>query len=100
MERDWIRGKQAGDVLATADFRLTGTGYGGRKVNNTIHAALQVSGAYQYGNQTCMTFEWDNGYVESFDTRYEKVTPKTFKEFAKSVIENQVVDTVQVELAG
>ena len=90
---------EVGDVLATADFHLTGTGYGDVPVDVNVHAELLVSGAFQYGNQTCMTFEWSNNHSdESYDTRYEKVTPDNFTEFAKSVLDSKTKDTVTVEV--
>ena len=89
--------KKAGDVLATADFHLTGKGYHGHPVDETVHAELYVSGAFQYGNQTGMSFDWDNGNVESFDTRYSRVSAKNFKEFARETLEGMVADTIHIE---
>lgn len=83
--------------LAEADFKLGGTGYNGRPIDETVHAELHKSGAFQYGNGTCMTFEWSNGNVDSFDTRYEKVTPDTFTDFAGKVLRGRVMDTVTIE---
>lgn len=91
-------GKKAGDVLATADFHLTGTGWNGKPVDETVHATLAVSGASQYGNQTCMAFEWSNTDPEYFDTRYDRVSPETFTEFAKEVLEDRLLKTVKVEV--
>ena len=88
-------------ILATADFHLTGTGYDNSVIDEVVHAELLVSGASQYGNQTCMTFEWINrhdcGRFESFDTRYERVSPENFKKFAKNVLKNRILKTVKVE---
>lgn len=89
--------KKAGDVLATADFHLTGTAWKGSPVDTKVHAELYVSGAFQYGNQTGMCFRWDNGNVDSFDTRYERVSPENFKEFAREVLEGMCADTIQIE---
>ena len=90
--------KKPGDTLATADFHLTGKGYADAPVDVTVHAELYVSGAFQYGNQTGMSFKWSNNpMLETFDTRYEKVTPETFTEFAKAVLENRVMKTIKVE---
>ena len=83
--------------MATADFRLTGTGWNGKPVDDKIHAVLEVSGASAYGNRTCMAFEWENGHEDVFDTRYDPVTPENFTEFAKKVLEDRVVKTVTVE---
>lgn len=89
---------EVGDVLATADFHLTGTGYKGVPIDEKVHAELSVSGAFEYGNRTCMSFEWENGNVDGYDTRYNKVSPKTFKEFAREVLDNRTMDTVKVEI--
>ena len=89
--------KKAGDVLATADFHLTGKGCDGNPIDETVHAELYVSGAFQYGNQTGMSFKWNNGSVDSFDTRYEKVSVKNFKQFARKTLEDMVFYTVHVD---
>lgn len=94
------KGKKAGDVLAKADFRLTGKGWNDHPVDEKVHAELYVSGAFQYGNQTGMSLEWENGNVDTYDTRYDKVSPETFKEFAKAVLENRVMPTIRVEAIG
>lgn len=90
-----------GTVLAKADFRLTGKGWDDHPIDEIVHATLCVSGAFQYGNQTSMTLEWEarKGWnrVESYDTRYEKVSAKTFASFAQKVIEGQVMDTITVK---
>jgi len=93
--------KKPGDVLATADFRITGTGHMGENVDETVHAELYVSGAFQYGNQTAMSFEWSarkgRDRIETFDTRYENVWEGNFAEFAQQVLEDRLIDTVKVE---
>lgn len=89
--------KKAGDILATADFRLTGKAWNDRPVDEKVHAELAVSGAFQYGNQTCMAFIWENGNIDSFDTRYERVSPKNFKQFALEVLKGMTADTINVE---
>lgn len=90
-------GKKAGDVLATADFHLTGKGWEDAPVDETIHAELYVSGAFQYGNQTGVSLEWANGTVDTYDTRYSNVTPENFREFAKALLENRVMSSIDVE---
>lgn len=86
--------------LAVADFHLTGTGWSGRTVDETVHAELHKSGAFQYGNQTCMVLTWNArkgfGRTEVYDTRYENVTSKTFKEFALKALQGMVMETVTV----
>lgn len=91
-------GKNPGDILATADFRLFWTGWGGKPYEGTVHAELAVSGAFQYGNQTCMSFEYsDDRPDDVFDTRYENVTPETFKEFAQKVLRGQIIKSIEIE---
>jgi len=90
---------EVGTVLATADFKLGGTGYNGREIDDEVHAELLVSGAFDYGNCTCMSFTWRNSkQEEGFDTRYSKVSPDTFTEFALEVLKNHVMETVTVEI--
>lgn len=92
-------GKNPGDILATADFHLYGYGWNGKPYDGTVHAELAVSGAFQYGNQTCMSFEYsDDRPDDTFDTRYENVTPETFTEFAKKVLRRQVMDSIAIEV--
>ena len=88
------------EALATADFRLTGTGWNDAPVDETVHAELHASGAFQYGNQTCMILTWNarKGWnrTEMYDARYEKVSPQTFKEFAREALQNMVMKTITV----
>ena len=87
---------KVGDVIAQADFRVYGKGWNDALVDDTVHATLEVSGATQYGNGTCMAFEWSNGNVDSYDTRYEQVTPDTFGNFALDVLRNYVMKSLLV----
>lgn len=86
------------EALATADYRIYGKGYDGADVDETVHAELRESGAFKYGNGTCMVLKWSYGHTDSFDTRYEKVNVWNFTEFAKKVIESRVLDTIKVEV--
>lgn len=90
------------ESLAIADYRLTGTGWNGTHVDETVHAELHKSGAFQYGNQTCMVLTWNArkgmGRTEVYDTRYERVTPRTFKQYALKALQGMVMDTVKVEV--
>lgn len=90
------------EALAIADYRLTGTGWNGTPVNETVHAELQKSGAFQYGNQTYMVLTWNArkgmNRTEVYDTRYERVTSRTFKQFALKVLQGMVMDTIKVEV--
>lgn len=89
------------DALAVADFRLSGAGWEGKPVDETVHAELHKSGAFQYGNQTCMILTWNArkgmNRTEVYDTRYENVTSRTFKKFAQKALENMVMETIKVE---
>ena len=85
-------------ALATAEFRIHGTGWSGEQIESTVHAGLYKSGSFDYGNGTCMVFEWDNGNDEVFDTRYDRVTPDTFTEFAMSVLRGKLIKTVDVDV--
>lgn len=89
------------EILASANYRLKGTGHNGGLVDETVKATLQKSGAFDYGNGTCMILEWsDRKSKDLYDTRYSKVTPKNFSEFAKKQIEMMVLDTITVEEMG
>lgn len=90
------------EALATADYRLTGTGWNETPIDETVHAELHKSGAFQYGNQTCMVLTWNArkgmNRTEVYDTRYERVTSRTFKQYALKALQNMVMDTVKVEV--
>ena len=88
---------EVGDILATAKFRLYGTGHSGNPVDEIVRAELCVSGASQYGNQTCTSIIWEDGYEDSYDTRYDNVSPDTFTEFASRLINHGTLVTIKVE---
>ena len=85
------------DVLATAKFHLFGKTVGGKDYNSTVKTSLCKSHAFAYGNQTCMVWEWENGWVDSFDTRYDDVSVETFKEFAQKCLRNHCTDSIAIE---
>lgn len=86
------------EILASANYKLKGKGHNGGLVDVTVKATLQKSGAFDYGNGTCMILEWsDRKDKDLYDTRYSKVSPKNFTEFAKEQIEMMVLDTITVE---
>lgn len=93
--------KKAVQPLATADFHLTGKGWDETLIDETVHAELHKSGAFQYGNQTCTVLTWNArkgmNRTEVYDTRYENVTSKTFTQFVLKMLQNMVMDTVNVE---
>lgn len=93
-----VEKKKAGDVLAKADFRLVGTGWSGEPVDTTVHAELLVSGAFKYGNGTCMTLQYGRDNDEVFDTRYEDVSAETFADFAYNVLRDKTLETIDVEV--
>lgn len=85
--------------IAVADFRIHGTGWDGKSYDSKVHAELHKSPAFDYGNGTCMVFWWnDNPMPQSYDTRYCKVSAKTFTEFAKAELEAQTLDTITVDV--
>ena len=86
------------DILAHADFHVFGNGFDNRPVDYTVHAELYKSEAYAYGNGTGMSFEWSNGNVDTFDTRYENVSVENFTEFAENALKNYVFPTLHVEI--
>lgn len=86
-------------IYATADFRVHGLGYDKKPYETTVHATLEKSGAFDYGNGTCMVFKWaDSPMPHCYDTRYCDVTPQNFTEFAKEELEAQTLDTIMVDV--
>ena len=87
-------GKNPGDVLATAKFRVSGERRG-EELDFTIKAFLTISGAFSYGNRTCTVLEWSSGRADSYDTRYCDVYP--FNEFAKGLVRQEVGGELTIE---
>ena len=86
-------------IYATADFRVHGLGFNKKPFDATVHATLEKSGAFDYGNGTCMVFQWSNSPIsDCYDTRYCKVTAENFTEFAKEELEAQTLDTIMVDV--
>lgn len=86
------------DILATADFKVTGTSsITGKEVDTTVHFELYKSGAFDYGNGTGMSMEWENGNEFCYDTRYEPVTADNFKEFALQFLRSYIQSTLRAE---
>lgn len=86
------------EIIATADFKLSGAGWDGLPVNYEVHASLFKSGAFEYGNGTGMAFEWNNGNRETFDTRYNRVNAENFTQFAYEVLRSRTMETINVEV--
>ena len=86
------------EIYATANFRLNGTDYDGKPYEATVEATLEKSGAFDYGNGTCMILKWSTRErPELFDTRYAKVSARNFSEFAREQLEAMTIDTIKVE---
>lgn len=85
--------------FAVADFRRHGIGYGGELFDEIVHCKLLKSRCTDYGNGTCMVFSYSTKGVldDIFDTRYEKVSPKNFKEFARKVLTDRTIEGAIIE---
>ena len=89
----------ATNSIATANFRIHGTGWNGKKVDITVHASLEKSGAFQYGNGTCMVFQYEGRPdPDVYDTRYENVSPANFTEFALAELRARTMESLTVEV--
>lgn len=66
-----------------------------------VRLELVTSGAFSYGNSTCMAFYEDGKLRESFDTRYEKGcnTPEQFHDWSFKWLKGYCRPTVKVERA-
>lgn len=88
------------NALATADFRVYGIrqDFGnGEEIDTTVHLELHPSGAFDYGNKTCMIVKWRDSIEQLYDTRYEKVSAKTFKQYALKFVENHMAAGLKAE---
>jgi hypothetical protein len=86
-------------IYAEANYRVYGTGYDGKPYETTVHATLEKSGAFEYGNGTCMVLKWaDQPAPHLYDTRYCDVSAENFTEFARRELEAQTLDTIHVEV--
>ena len=78
-------------ALASARFKVTGKReFDGEEINTTAELELHESGAFDYGNGTCLLMKFEGGDVQLYDTRYEKVSAETFKEYAQEFINNYI----------
>lgn len=83
--------------MAKAVFKVGGEGHNGH-YEATVTATLEKSGAFAYGNGTCMVFEWsDRKQPDLFDTRYCSVSSKNFTEFAKAELRARLLDSIEIE---
>lgn len=86
------------NILATADFKVTGTREDdGRAVDTTVHFELYKSGAFNYGNGTGMSMQWEGSMEQCYDTRYEPVTVDNFGEYALEFLGNCIADGLHAE---
>ena len=87
------------EIYAEANFKVSGMVNNGKPYEATVKATLEKSGAFEYGNGTCMVLEWsDRKTPNLYDTRYCKVSAENFTQFAKEELEAQVIDTFKVEV--
>jgi len=85
------------NVLAKEIFHVYGKTIGGRVYDSIVIATLEKSDAFQYGNHTCMIWKWPSGEVQSFDTRYERVSPKSFKDFAEKSLRKYCNSIIEIK---
>lgn len=87
-------------ILASAKFRLHGITLDGDPYDVTVVATLEKSGAFSYGNGTLTVFRYsDDMLPKSIDTRYAtNLSPKTFVQFAKKVLEDWCAPTIMVDV--
>ena len=86
-------------ALATATFKVTGKReFDGEEIDTKVTLELHDSGAFDYGNETCMLMQFEGSDVHCFDTRYEKVTVDTFTEYAEEFINNYIAKGYKAEL--
>ena len=71
----------------------------GRKIETRL--VLAKSGAFEYGNKTCVGMYQDGQLTNSFDTRYESGcnTPEKFKAWALEFLKGYCRPTVKIERA-
>ena len=84
-------------MIAQENFKITLED--GEKI--AVSLELHESGAFEYGNKTCVAW-YENGKLkDTFDTRYERGCNSTvaFREWAVEFVKKQVRDTVRVERA-
>lgn len=86
------------EIIATADFKVTGTREDdGRVIDTTAHMELYKSGAFDYGNGTGMSMQFKGGDEWCYDTRYEPVSADNFNEFAQDFLQNYLADGLKAE---
>ena len=67
----------------------------------TVKLELCKSGAFQYGNHTCVAWYESGKLKNTYDTRYEIGcnTPEAFHEWSFEFVKSQVRKTIDVERA-
>ena len=87
-------------AIATADFMINGKAdYGEEFKNVPVHLELNKSGAFAYGNQTCVTMAIEGHRTEYFDTRYDgelRRDGSNFKEWALNLMQHYLSDGLVV----
>ena len=63
-----------------------------------MRLVLNESGAFAYGNQTCMTRYEDDRFVDSYDTRYVAGcnSPEAFHKWSLEFVKETVRPTIKV----
>ena len=86
------------NALAEARFKVSGNRkFDGERIETEVYLGLFKSGAFDYGNRTCMIMKFRDSAEQLFDTRYEKVSVKTFKKYAKEFLKNYVAEGLEIE---
>ena len=84
-------------ALAKVKFKVAGTRDDGEEINTTAELELHESGAFDYGNGTCMLMKFEGGDVHMYDTRYEKVSAENFTEYAQNFINDYIAKGLHAE---
>lgn len=87
-------------VLDSASFRVYGKDELLGELDTKAHLKLLKSGAFDYGNGTCVVMEWEmEGTIpQLFDTRYEKGITKDFKKWALDFIQRYIRPELTAEI--
>lgn len=86
------------EIYAVADFKVTGTREDdGTQIDTTVHFELYKSGAFDYGNGTGMSMQFEGREEWCYDTRYEPVGEDNFKEYAEEFLKGYLAKGLKVE---
>ena len=70
-----------------------------REVDTTVTLELQKSGAFQYGNGTCVGWT-ENGYTQVYDTRYDRSLYRdgsNFHDWALNFVKERINPSLAIE---